>query len=790
MTEVQQDFSTANASNNRSHREMESFQPVESTGSPLISSTLTGDNYLVWCRAVRFALGSRKKLSFIDGRAIRPADDSDELDEWIRIDYMVITWILNSVSKNIVDAFMYSTSARSLWLELEARYGGSNGPMIYNLEREVASITQGQKAYKLFDINTQTYLISRDVIFYEDVFPFANTCSSQHRCPLPLPFDAVDIPASPQISHSAPPHISPAPNSQFSDIHSSPDSPAVPSNAPVLPPLPDTLPVRSLLEPHSYKQAVLRPEWVHAMQQELSALEKNQTWEVTSLPQGKKPIGCKWVYKLKLKDDGSVERCKARLVAKGFSQVEGVDYVDVFSPVAKAVTVRLFLAISSAFSWPLHQLDVNNAFLHGYLDEEIYMLPPEGYSTQPGEVCKLKRSLYGLKQASRQWNQELSSKLISFGFSQSAHDHCLFVRGTGDDFIALLVYVDDVLLTSPSSQLIVDVKSYLDQLFTIKDLGLARYFLGLQIARSSKGTSLNQAKYIQDLILDSGLSAAKAASTPLPQNLKLSAMGGAALSDPEPYRRLVGRLLYLGFTRPDISYSVQQLSQFLQKPCSDHWNAALHVVRYLKGTASTGIFFPASNSFQLQAYCDADWASCLDSRKSVTGFCVFLGDALISWKTKKQATVSRSSAEAEYRSMGTTVCELQWISYLLHDFGIPVHTPISMFCDNKAALHIMANPVFHERTKHLDIDCHIVRNQYKLGFIAPSFVRSKEQVADLFTKSLPGPLFLTLLSKLKLFALFLLQLVGDFHFPSQLEADFIDPSEDVPFLVEGGKTRT
>ncbi|KAL0449266.1 UNVERIFIED_CONTAM: Retrovirus-related Pol polyprotein from transposon RE2 [Sesamum latifolium] len=379
-------------------------------------------------------------------------------------------------------------------------------------------------------------------------------------------------------------------------------------------------------------------------------LRKNHTWEITSLPQGKKPIGCKWVYKLKLKDDGSVERCKARLVAKGFSQ-----------------------------------LDVNNAFLHGYLDEEIYMLPPEGYSTQPG---------------------------------QSAHDHCLFVRGTGDDFIALLVYVDDVLLTSPSSQLIAEVKKYLDQLFTIKDLGLAP----------------------------------KAATTPLPQGMKLSALGGAALSDLEPYRRLVGRLLYLGFTRPDISFSVQQLSQFLQKPCTDHWNAALHVVQYLKGTSSTGIFFPTSNSFQLRAYCDADWASCLNSRKSVMGFCVFLGDALISWKTKKQATVSRSSAEAEYRSMGTTVCELQWISYLLHDFGIPVR----MFCD--AATHI--NPVFHERTKHLDIDCHIVRNQYKLRFIAPSFVRSKEQVADMFTKSLSGPLFLTLLSKLKLFALHPLSACG------------------------------
>ncbi|KAL0409570.1 UNVERIFIED_CONTAM: Retrovirus-related Pol polyprotein from transposon RE1 [Sesamum radiatum] len=292
------------------------------------------------------------------------------------------------------------------------------------------------------------------------------------------------------------------------------------------------------------------------MRQEIRALEQNHTWKVTSLPPGKKPIRCRWVYKLKLKDDGSVERCKARLVAKGFSQVEGVDYVDVFSPVAKAVILRVFLVVCSGSSWPLHQLDVNNAFLHGYLDEEIFMVPPEGYSVQPGQ-------------------------------------------GTGDNFLALLVYIDDVQLTGPSYELIAEVKAYLHGLFTIKDLGLARYFLGLQIARSASGTNLNQAKYIQDILIDTGLSVAKAATTPLPQGLKLSADGGAVLSNPEPYRRLVGRLLYLGFTRPDISYNVQQLSQFLQKPCDEHWNTALHVVRYLKDTSSTGLFFPTSNSFQL-----------------------------------------------------------------------------------------------------------------------------------------------------------------------------------------------
>ncbi|KAL0445223.1 UNVERIFIED_CONTAM: Retrovirus-related Pol polyprotein from transposon RE2 [Sesamum latifolium] len=305
-------------------------------------------------------------------------------------------------------------------------------------------------------------------------------------------------------------------------------------------------------EPHNYKQAVERPEWVEAMNQELLALENNDTWVVAPLPPGKKAIDCKRVYKLKLKDDGSTER---------------------------------------SFSWPLQQLDINNAFLHGYLDGEIYMRPPEGYSIASGMVCRLKHSLYGLKQASRQWYQKFTLKLLVYGFSQSAYDHCLFLKGSGTDFIALIIYVDDVLLTGPSLKLLADVNAYLDAFFTIKDLGAARFFLGLQIAWSKEGLSLHQGKYIHDIISDAGLLDAKSTTMPLPASIKLSQEGGAALTDPEPYRRLVGRLLYLGFTRPDISHSVQQLSQLIQHPCETHWRAALHVIQYLKGTSTTGLFF-------------------------------------------------------------------------------------------------------------------------------------------------------------------------------------------------------
>lgn len=365
--------------------------------------------------------------------------------------------------------------------------------------------------------------------------------------------------------------------------------------------------ISSFKEPNSYAEAQQFPEWQSAMRAEIDALEKNGTWTVVSLPPDKKAIGCKWVFKTKLKADGTIERHKARLVAKGYNQVEGVDFSDSYSPVAKSVTVRLFLALAAAKGWLLHQLDVNNAFLHGDLDEDVYMLPPPGYSkVVAGQVCKLNKSLYGLKQASRQWNIALTQKLLSFGFSQSKHDNCLFTRTTAAGFISLLVYVDDVLIASDNSVLISQVKEFLDAEFTIKDLGVAKYFLGLEIARSSRGIYINQRKYTLDLISDAGLSGARPVDTPMIRSTHGLTNQGILFKEPERYRRLIGRLLYLGFTRPDIAYATQCLSQFMQQPCEHHWEAALHILRYLKNNPACGLFFAANHDFKLTAYCDVD----------------------------------------------------------------------------------------------------------------------------------------------------------------------------------------
>jgi len=365
------------------------------------------------------------------------------------------------------------------------------------------------------------------------------------------------------------------------------------------------------------------------------------------------------------------------------------------------------------------------------------MQPPAGYHVAvPGHVCKLQRSLYGLKQASRQWNLELTKFLLAHGFVQSKSDYSLFSQHQHGQHIFILVYVDDLFITGDNEVGITQIKQALHAAYTIKDLGLARYFLGIEISRSHVGTFLNQRKYILDILTDAGLTGAKPAKFPLPQGLHLSEVTAPLLPDPEPYRRLVGRLLYLTLIRSDISYAVQHLSQFIHQPAQAHYQAALHVLRYLKGTPNMGLYYPASCDFQLTAYCDADWGTCRLSAKSLTGYCIFLGSSLISWKTKKQKTVAKSSAKAEYRAMSATTSELEWISHLLQDFHIPLSLPITMHCDNKAAMHIAANPVFHERTKHLRIDCHYTRDKIMEGFLQTAYVPSRAQLADLLTKPL------------------------------------------------------
>ncbi|WVZ26235.1 hypothetical protein V8G54_004779 [Vigna mungo] len=348
-------------------------------------------------------------------------------------------------------------------------------------------------------------------------------------------------------------------------------------------------------EPKTYQEAVTQHCWQEAMQAEILALRQNKTWDIVPTPPSIKPIRCKWVFKIKRRPDGYVERYKARLVVKGYSQIEGVDYLKTFSPVVKMATVRVLLALASIHNWDLHQLDVSNAFLHGNLSEDVYMVIPPGLSGHPTDhCCKLKKSLYGLKQASRKWYEKLSLLLLSSRYIQAHADHSLFVKVTGSAFTALIVYVDDIVLTGNSSSEITKIKTILHSHFHIKDLGQLKYFLGIEVAHSSK-----------DLIKESGLMGCKPSSTPMNDSLRLYQDSSGPLADPLSYRRLVGHLIYLTSTRPDIVFATQQLSQFMVAPTQTHFQAALRVVCYLKGCPGKGLFFSRKSSTQLHGFSDA-----------------------------------------------------------------------------------------------------------------------------------------------------------------------------------------
>uniref|UniRef100_A0A2N9EMF3 Reverse transcriptase Ty1/copia-type domain-containing protein n=1 Tax=Fagus sylvatica TaxID=28930 RepID=A0A2N9EMF3_FAGSY len=423
-----------------------------------------------------------------------------------------------------------------------------------------------------------------------------------------------------------------------------------------------------------------------------------------------------------------------------------------FSPVAKFSTVRTLLAVASVKHWSLTQLDVNNAFLHGDLAEEVYMALPPGFPSKgetPNLVCKLNKSLYGLKQASRQWFAKFSSTIIKQGFVQSKSDYSLFTRTQGTAFIALLVYVDDILIASNDMPSVNTLKDSLHAEFKLKGFRKSEIFPWFGSCK------INQRHFIMPKEVCPGHSfqtvvmlGSKPVTTPMEQNLKISQSTGEILDDPSPYRRLVGRLLYLTVTRPDISYSVQKLSQFMSKPTSMHLTAAYRVLRYIKGTSDQGLFFPSHSDLQLKAFSDSDWAGCLDTRRSITGYCVYIGDSLISWKSKKQHTVSRSSAEAEYRAMASVVCELMWLLPLLNELQAPHPKAALLFCDSQAALHIAANPVYHERTKHIELDCHLIREKIQAGLVRTLHVTSQNQLADIMTKALGSAQFQSLLGKM------------------------------------------
>ncbi|GFZ03417.1 hypothetical protein Acr_16g0000410 [Actinidia rufa] len=507
-------------------------------------------------------------------------------------------------------------------------------------------------------------------------------------------------------------------------------------------------------EPKNFKHALEHPQWKQAMTEEFSALQKNKTWSLVPFDKSMNLLGCKWVFKLKQKADDSVERYKARLVAKGFLQQDGEDFNETFSPVVKIATVRTILTIAITNKWPIKQLDVSNAFLHGDLKEKVYMAQPPGFidNTKPGHVCLLHKSLYGLKQAPRAWFDKFDNFLLLCGFKRSIADNSMFVCHTNKGMLVLLLYVDDIILTGTSEDLIHQLISKLKTQFAMKDLGSLHYFLGIEAKPDSSNTSLllTQSKYTIDLLKRTNMLQCKPIDTPVKLGPRLSISDGDPIENSMQYRSTVGALQYLTITRPDITFAVNYVCQFMHSPRSVHWQAVKRILRYLRGSLGFGIEIKPSNPCYLSSlsgYYDADWAGCPDSRRSTTGYCIFLGSNLISWNSRKQPTVSRSTAEAEYRAMASTTAELLWLSYLLRELGLPSEK-FKLFTDNMSAKCLAYNPVFHSRSKHIDIDYHFIRELVSRGKLDISFVSSQHQLADVMTKSLGFPSFLTLRSQI------------------------------------------
>ncbi|CAJ2635918.1 unnamed protein product [Trifolium pratense] len=501
--------------------------------------------------------------------------------------------------------------------------------------------------------------------------------------------------------------------------------------------------------PKNVQVALEVPKWREAVLEEMKALEKNKTWSVMTLPDGKKTVGCKWVFTVKYNSDGSIERYKARLVAKGFTQTYGIDYSETFAPVAKLNTVRILLSLAANLDWPLHQLDVKNAFLNGDLEEEVYMDIPPGFEDKFGSnVCKLNKSLYELKQSPRAWFEKFTYSMKKQGYIQGQADHTLFTKFSQDGkIVVLIVYVDDIVLTGDDIVEMARVKEKLALDFEIKDLGSMRYFLGMEVARSKDGIVVSQQKYILDLLKETGMSGCRPADTPMDPNAKLWEKGSVPV-DTGRYQRLVGKLIYLSHTRPDIAFSVSVVSQFMHSPFEEHLEAVYRILRYLKANPGKGLFFKKTSERNVSIFTDADWAGSITDRRSTSGYCAYVWGNLVTWRSKKQGVVARSSAEAEFRAMAQGICEGLWIHRVLEELKMKIELPLKLYSDSKAAISIAHNPVQHDRTKHIEIDRHFIKEKLDAGIICLPFVTSSQQTADILTKSLARPTFEHLIGKL------------------------------------------
>jgi hypothetical protein len=508
----------------------------------------------------------------------------------------------------------------------------------------------------------------------------------------------------------------------------------------------DYIALAKIAEPATFREAVQGENaelWKTASDEEMASILQNDTWEVVQKPPGANVIDVKWVYKVKYSTSGQVQRFKARLVAKGYKQEEGIDYDEVFAPVSKYTSIRALLALVAAEDLELELLDIKTAFLNGTLQEEVYINHPPGYPQgPPGTVLKLKKTLYGLKQAPRAWHQRLNEELNRVGFTASVADPGLYVYTKDSGSTAhIMVYVDDLLIASSDKKLIGHIKQQLMTAFDARDMGAATAYLGMKIERDrgSRTLKLSQTLMAEELVKKYNMQDSKGKTTPGSLNIKLTAEEGDPLDTEKfPYSQLVGAMMYLAVcTRPDIAYIVGAAARFMAKPTTVHWQVAKSVLRYLSGTTHYGITFGRSTD-GLVGYCDADFAGDLDTRRSTTGYVFTFGGAAVSWSSKRQQTVAASTTEAEYMAAAAAVKEALWLRNLFADFGYDI-SPVQLLADNQSAIKLLRNPISSLGSKHINVAHHFARERVMIGDVSFSYVKTEDMLADMMTKSLPGP---------------------------------------------------
>jgi hypothetical protein len=497
-------------------------------------------------------------------------------------------------------------------------------------------------------------------------------------------------------------------------------------------------------DPVTYDEAAKFNTWRKAMDNEIQAIERNNTWELTELPTGAKVIGVKWIYKTKVNEKGEIEKHKARLVAKGYSQKYGIDYKEVFAPVARWDTIRCILAMAALREWNVFQLDVKSVFLHGELTETVYVEQPLGYVKKGTEnkVYKLHKALYGLKQAPRAWYNKIEQYFVNEGFEKCPYEHTLFVKYDDKrNWLIVSLYVDDLIFTGNHSGMFQRFKQSMMKTFDMTDLGKMRHFLGVEVIQNSQGIFMCQHRYAKEILERFGMENSNVVCSPMVTGTKLSKHDTGNKVDPTQFKQIIGSLMYLTATRPDLMFAVNMIARFMENPVESHMMAAKRILRYVKGTLELGILYKKGEQIDLIAYSDSDYGGDIDDIKSTSGYVFMVGSGDVAWSSRKQPIVTLSTTEAEFIAPAHCVCQGIWLKRILDNIGLKQKQCLTVLCDNSSTIKLSKNPVMHGRSKHIDIRFHFLRNLSSEGSIELVHCASKDQLADVMTKALNLPLF-------------------------------------------------